>query len=78
MGLLDGLFDKEKMVRETIKGCLEEVATELGCTHEQLFIMIKPTDAKMDFKCWIYKVEGSPKLIREISLNEILGDDDNE
>ena len=29
-----------------------------------------------NFKCWIYKmVNGSPKLIRAISLKEILGDD---
>lgn len=75
MGLLDGLFDKEKMVSDTIIGCLEEVAIELGCTYQELFIMIKPTNEKMEFKCWIYKIiDGSPKIIREIPLKEILGD----
>ena len=75
MGLLDGLFDKEKMVSDTIKGCLEEVAIELGCDYQHLFIMIKPTNEEMDFKCWIYKItDGNPKIIREIPLKEILGD----
>jgi hypothetical protein len=80
MGFLDGIFDKEKLVRETIQACLQEVGIELGCTHKELFIMIKPTDEQLndefDFKCWIYKIETAPKLIREISLKEILGDDD--
>jgi hypothetical protein len=74
MGLLDGFFDKQKMVSDTIEACLEEVAIELQCTHQELFIMIKPTNEKMQFKCWIYKItEGNPKLVREITLEEILG-----
>lgn len=73
MGLLGGLFDKEKMVSETIKSSLEEVALELKCTHEELFIMIKPTNENMEFKCWVYKInDGDPKFVREITLKEIL------
>lgn len=74
MGLFDGIFDKEAMVKTTIEGCLENVAEELGCKATELFIMIKPTDDEFNFKCWIYRIDGSPKLIREISLKEILGE----
>lgn len=80
MGLLDGLFDKEGMVSNTIESCLENVAEELGCKLTELFIMIKPTsddfseDGK-NFKNWIYQLkDGKPTLVREISLKEILGD----
>jgi hypothetical protein len=76
MSLLGGLFDKEGMVKATIEGCLENVAEELQCKATELFIMIKPTDEEFNFKCWIYKVDVSPKLVREISLKEILGDED--
>jgi hypothetical protein len=76
MGLLDGLFDKEKMVSNTIQACLEDLAEELDCSHEELFIMIKPVNNEMDFKNWVYRiVDGKPKLIREITLKEILGDE---
>ncbi|MFY8165235.1 MAG: hypothetical protein ACOVJ8_01505 [Sediminibacterium sp.] len=74
MGLLDGLFDKEKMVADTITGCLQDLVEELNCSHTELFIMIKPTDEEMNFKCWVYRiVEGKPKIEREITLKEILG-----
>jgi len=82
MGLLDGLFDKEAMVKNTIENCLENLAMELQCKPTELFIMIKPTVAEFsdetdanNFKNWVYRIEnGSPKLIREITLKEILGD----
>lgn len=74
MGILDALFDKEKVVADTITGCLEDLAEELKCSHSELFIMIKPIDEKMQFKCWVYKItDGTPKIVREITLNEILG-----
>jgi hypothetical protein len=74
--LLGGLVDKEKAISITIKTALEAVAEELGCEHNELFIMIMPTDSKMNFKNWVYKiVDGKPKMIREISLKEIIGDD---
>lgn len=83
MGLLDGLFDSEGMVSNTIENCLERVAYEENCRPTEIFIMIKATtdnfeetqlDAK-NFRNWIYKMEdGKPKLIREITLKEILSD----
>jgi hypothetical protein len=80
MGLLDGLFDKEGMVSNTIENCLEDIANELGCRPTELFIMIKPTTDDFSeegkiFKNWIYQTkDGKTALVREISLKEILGD----
>lgn len=84
MTLFGGLFDKEGMVKATIETCLETISAELGCKLTELFIMIKPTrdefsedEKEINVKFWIYKIEeGKPKLVREISLSEILGDED--
>ncbi len=73
--LLGGLFDSEKIVKDTIQSTLENVAEELNCSHTEFFIMIKPSDEKFNMKFWIYKmVNNAPKLVREISLKEILSD----
>jgi len=72
--LLGNLFDKEEIVRATIQKTLINVSEELKCNEKELFIMIKPFNEDFDFKCYIYKIEQSPKLVREISLKEILGD----
>ena len=74
--LLGGLFDKNKIVHDTIQTTLENVAEELNCGFNELFIMIKPIDETFTMKFYIYKIEKSPKLIREITLNEILGDEE--
>jgi hypothetical protein len=71
--MLGSLFDTEKIVRDTIQTALENVAEELQCSHNELFIMIKPINAEFDMKFYVYKIEQSPKLIREIALSEILG-----
>jgi hypothetical protein len=73
--LLTGLIDTEQIVHDTIQSTLENVAEELNCTHKELFIMIKPIDESFTMKFYIYKIEQSPKLIREITLKEILGGD---
>lgn len=73
--LLTGLIDTEQIVHDTIQSTLENVAEELNCTHKELFIMIKPIDESFTMKFYIYKIEQSPKLIREITLKEILGSD---
>ena len=73
--LLGGLIDTEQIVHNTIQSTLENVAEELNCTHKELFIMIKPIDESFTMKFYIYKIEQSPKLIREITLKEILGGD---
>jgi len=73
--LLGGLIDTEQIVHDTIQSTLENVAEELNCTHKELFIMIKPIDESFTMKFYIYKIEQSPKLIREITLKEILGGD---
>ena len=53
----------------------EDVAEELGCNHNELFIMIKPIDETFTMKFYIYKIENTPKMIREITLKEILSSD---
>lgn len=73
--MLGGLFDTEKIVRDTIQTALENVAEELECSYNELFIMIKPINEEFDMKFYVYKIEQSPKLVREITLKEILGGD---
>jgi hypothetical protein len=78
MDIFGGLFDKEGMVLSTIENCLENLSEELGCNKTELFIMIKPTkdefgEDSTNFKNWVYQmVDGKPKLIREVGLQEIL------
>lgn len=73
--LLGGLIDKEQITHDTIQSTLENVAEELNCTFQELFIMIKPVNETFTMKFYIYKIEnGKPKLIREIPLSEVLGD----
>ena len=73
--MLGGLINTEQIVRDTIQTALENVAKELQCSHNELFIMIKPVDEEFNMKFYVYKIEQSPKLIREIALSEILGGD---
>lgn len=73
--MLGGILNTEGIVRDTIQSTLENVAIELKCSHNELFIMIKPINAEFDMKFYVYKIEQSPKLIREITLKEILGGD---
>jgi hypothetical protein len=73
--LLGGLIDKEQITHDTIQSTLEKLSEELGCTHKDLFIMIKPVDETFTMRFWVYKLEDkAPKLIREIPLSEVLGD----
>lgn len=72
--LLGGLINTEQIVHDTIQTTLEKLATEMSCEHKDLFIMIKPVDETFTMKFWVYKLETKgPKLIREISLKEVLG-----
>lgn len=72
--LLGGLINTEQIVHDTIQTTLEKLATEMSCEHKDLFIMIKPVDETFTMKFWVYKLEAKgPKLIREISLKEVLG-----
>jgi hypothetical protein len=71
--LMGGLVDKEQITYDTIQTTLEDVAEELGCNYKDFFIMIKPTNDDFDMKFFIYKLEnGVPKMVREITLKEIL------
>lgn len=71
--LMGGLVDKEQITYDTIQETLENVAEELGCNYKDFFIMIKPLNDDFDMKFYIYKLEsGVPKMVREITLKEIL------
>lgn len=73
-GMLGGLVDKEKITRDTLNDTLKELSEEYECKPTEIFLMIKPTTEKIDFKCWVYKLEeGNPVLKREITLKEVLG-----
>jgi hypothetical protein len=74
--LMGGLVDKEKITHDTIQGTLEDLAEELGCSHNELFVMIKPTDSEFNMKFYVYHSPENavPKFVREISLKEILGE----
>lgn len=75
--LLGGLVDKEKLTHDTIQDTLENLSEELGCTHKDFFVMIKPVDETYTMKFYVYKFEnGVPKIVREISLKEVLGIED--
>lgn len=78
--LLGSLVDKEAATGQTIQSALIEIAEELQCDKKDFFVMIKPMEKTekhpYGFGLYIYKIEnGIPKLIREISLKEILGDE---
>ena len=76
--LLGGFVNKEKVTKETIKNALEDVAEELKCKPESFWIMIKPVNEKFEFKCYIYHTpegEKTPKLVREITVKEIVGNE---
>ncbi len=70
---MGGLIDKEGIVKDTLEDALEKFSIELECKPTQVFIMIKPINDDAEFKCWLYTAkEGAPKLVREVSLKEIL------
>ena len=74
--MLGGLVNKEQITHDTIQGTLEDIAEELGCSHTDFFVMIKPMDKDFNMKFYIYHspVNSAPKFVREISLKEILGE----
>ena len=72
--MLSALFNTEKITHDTIQNTLESVAEELGCSHKEFFLMIKPTNEEFDMKFYIFKQEEKlPVFIRKISLEEIIG-----
>lgn len=75
--MLGGLINTEQIVHDTIQNTLEKLSDELNCEFNQLFIMIKPLDETFTMRFWVYKLEnnGGPKLVREIPLSEVLGDE---
>lgn len=76
--MLGALFNTEKIVSDTIKSSLHEIAIELECSHKDFFVMIKPTNDKFEMKFYVYRIikdKPTPQYVREISLKEILGNE---
>jgi hypothetical protein len=79
--LIGGIVDTEKVTRDTIQGALEDVAEEIGCSYNELFIKISATDNEFNPVFHIFHTkpmqdfENIPnyRFVREISLKEILG-----
>lgn len=69
--MLDALFNKERAIYNTIQVSLESLSEELNCSCSELFIMIKPTDERGNFKMWVFL---NSVKVREITLEEIIGD----
>lgn len=73
--ILGGLVDKEKITHDTIQSTLENIAEEYNLPFSHFQIMIKPINEKFEMKFFIYKTELNlpPVFLREITLKEILG-----
>lgn len=71
-----GLIDKVKITKEYISDSLEDVAEEIGCEFKDLFYMIAPVNEKFEFKVYVYRKNenGTPVFVREITVNEIVGE----
>lgn len=74
-GLLSGMVDKVQITKDYISDSLADTAAELKCDRKDLFYMIQPGTGEDDFKIFVYKTEnGTPKRLREITVEEIVGD----
>lgn len=74
-GLLDGMVDKVQITKDYISDSITDVVAELNCDRAEVFYMIQPGKGEDEFKIFIYKTEnGTPKRIREISVEEIVGE----
>lgn len=75
-GILSGLLDKEQIIKDYMGQTLENVAKELNCPFDNIFIMIKPIkpDSSEDFKAYLYQITPgtSPKMIREMIIKEFV------
>ena len=54
--MLGGLFDKEGMVRDTIKSTLEDLSEELQCSFKEFFVTIQPVNDSLEFKMSIVRI----------------------
>jgi hypothetical protein len=74
--ILKGFIDKEQIIKDYMGKTLEQVAEELDCPFDNIFIMIKPikSDSSEDFKAYLYQIlpGSAPKLIREMAIKEFV------
>jgi hypothetical protein len=71
-GLMGGFIDKKQLTHDTIQDILLGIAEKENFSYTDFMVMIKPKDEEFSMRFHIYKIEnGSPKLYREITLEEI-------
>jgi len=77
---LGNLFDKEAATKEIVQSSLKDVAEELGVSYKDLFFMIVPVNDNFDHKYFVCKWGDNnlPVKVREITLKEILGEQEEE
>lgn len=74
--LMNGLIDKEQIVKDYLTDMLENLHTELGGEYKDYFVMIHSKDAEFTPVCHVMKMNENrvPKLVREITIKEIIGE----
>lgn len=80
LGMLGGLVDKQKLIRDYLENTIEDVSEELKVKPCDLFIMIKPKEVNDNtFKVLLYlsKENSPPKFVRAMSVAEFV-DEQNE
>jgi len=71
------LFDTEGAVKKTISKTLKKVIEEQKCDYKDIFITITAQNESCEPNFYVFqKIDGKPNPIRPISLDEILGEDD--
>lgn len=79
MNFLGNLFDKEQMTHDVIQDALSRIADELGCKRTDFFVMIKAKDDEFSPSFYIYQLKsGAPVMIREITIKEILDEEESD
>ncbi len=77
--MIGGIMDVKGQVSSVIQKFLKKVASENKLKFDELFVMIKPKDENFALRFFVYKITqgSSPTLLREVTLDEILADDED-
>lgn len=77
--MISGLVDVKGQVASVIQNFLKKIAEEENLAFDNLFVMIRPSDAEFNLKFFIYTIKPgqAPKLLREVTLDEILNSDES-
>lgn len=77
--MIGGLVDVQGKVASVIQEFLKKIAQENELAFSELFIMIKPANADFQLKYFVYTIKPgeAPKLLREVTRDEILENDES-